>query len=323
MAMTQEMELHRRSRAMFQTIVVPLDGSRFGEQALPLALTLARRASAHLRVVHKHMPPPPVYADSALASDPALEAQSRDQERAYLDAVVQKLFAAGAASASSALVEGPLLDALCGHVAEAKADLVVMTTHGRGPLTRFWLGSVADGLVRRLTVPLLLVRPHEHESEVDLTKERLLRHLLIPLDGTPYAEAILKPALALGSLMGAEYTLLRVIEPVPVVGLDVPGYAAAGLDVTLLDRLQALSRDYLHAVAERLRRQGARVQTDIVINQLAAGAILGEVAARRPDALALQTHGRGGLARLFLGSVADKVLRGATVPVLVQRSPEP
>jgi nucleotide-binding universal stress UspA family protein len=308
---------------MFQSILVPLDGSRFGEQALPLALTIARRASARLRVVHNHLPPLPVHPDSAPASDPTLEPKSRNQERAYLEAVVQKLSAAGAASSSSALVEGPMLDALCEHVVETKADLVVMTTHGRGPLSRFWLGSVADGLVRRLTVPLLLIRPRELEDgEVDLTKEHLLRHLLIPLDGTPHAEAILKPALALGSLMGAEYTLVRVIEPIPVVGLDVPGYAAAGIDVTLMDRLQTRSRNYLNRVAGRMRDQGARVQTEVVVNQLAASAILSATVARRQDTIALETHGRGAVARFFLGSVADKVLRGTTVPVLVHRSPE-
>jgi nucleotide-binding universal stress UspA family protein len=307
---------------MFKRILVPLDGSRFGEQTLPLALTVARRAGAELRLVHKHVPPPPVHPDSALALDPSLESKSRKEEAAYLDALVKKLTAAGGASVSSALVDGPMVDALCEYATTTKADLVVMTTHGRGALSRFWLGSVTDGLVRRLTVPLLLVRPQEDEDEVDLAKECLLRHVLIPLDGTPYAEAILKPALALGSLMGAEYTLVRVIEPVPVVGLDVPGYAAAGTDLALADRLQIQARDYLDRVAQRLRDQGARVRTQVVLNQLAAGAILGEAATRRQDAIALQTHGRGGLARLFLGSVADKVLRGATVPVLVQRSPE-
>jgi nucleotide-binding universal stress UspA family protein len=308
---------------MFHSILVPLDGSRFGEQALPLALTVARRASARMWIVHKHMPPPPAHPESVMLVDPVWESKLRQQEHAYLEAVVKKLSAAGAGSVASALVDGPVIDALSEHVAEVKADLVVMSTHGRGPLSRFWLGSVADGLVRRLTVPLLLVRPQEQEGEVDLASEQLLRHLLIPLDGTPYAEAILKPALALGALMDADYTLLRVVEPVPVVGLDVPGYGVAGLDETLMDRLHTLSQEYLHGVAERLRGQGARVQTRVILNQLAAGAILNEVVTGRHEALALQTHGRGGLSRLVLGSVADKVLRAATVPVLVQRSPEP
>jgi nucleotide-binding universal stress UspA family protein len=308
---------------MFQTILVLLDGSRFGEQALPLALTVARRASAKLRIVHNHVPPLPVHPDSVLASDPALETKSRKQERAYLEAVANKLTAAGAGPVATALVDGPVLAALCTHVAETTADLVVMTTHGRGPLARFWLGSVADGLVRRLAVPLLLVRPGEpEEDEADLKQDQVLRHLLIPLDGTPHAEAILRPALALGALMGAAYTLVRVIEPVPVVGLDVPGYAAAGVDEALVERLQTQSHDYLNRVAGRLREQGAKVQTQVIVNQLAPGAILSEAVTRRHDAIALETHGRGGLSRLFLGSVADKVVRGATVPVLVHRSPE-
>jgi len=307
---------------MLQSILVPLDGSRFGEQALPLALTLARRAGAKLRIVHKHMPPPPIHPDSVLAKDLSLESKSRDQEQGYLDSVVKKLTAAGASSVSSALVDGPLVEALCEHVAATKADLVVMTTHGRGPLSRFWLGSVADGLVRRLTTPLLLIRPQEGEGELDLTKETSLRHFLIPLDGSPHAETILKPALEIGALLGADYTLVRVIEPVPVVGIDLPGYAAGGTDLVLLEKLQALSRDYLKGVAERLRGQGATVETRIVLNQLAASAILNEAATRRQDAIALETHGRSGLARLFLGSVADKVLRGATVPILVHRSLE-
>jgi nucleotide-binding universal stress UspA family protein len=306
---------------MFQTILVPLDGSRFGEQALPLALTIARRASAKLRIVHKHVPPPPIHPDSVLASDPTLESHSRVREQAYLDDVVKKLSAAGATSVSSALVDGPVIDVLCEHVAATRADLVVMTTHGRGPLSRFWLGSVADGLVRRLSVPLLLIRPKEEEGEVDLTKEHLMQHMLIPLDGSPHSEAILEPALELGSLMGADYTLVRVLEPFPIVGLDLPGYAGR-TDLSLLDKLQAQAREYLGRLVERLRARGVKAEAQIVIDQLAAGAILTEATTRRSDVIALETHGRGGMARLFVGSVADKVLRGATVPVLVHRSSE-
>ena len=86
-----------------------------------------------------------------------------------------------------------------------------MTTHGRGPLTRFWLGSVADELVRRASVPLLLVRPHE--GVPDLAQEPILQHLLIPLDGSELAEQVLEPAVALGTLMAADYSLLRIYGP--------------------------------------------------------------------------------------------------------------
>ena len=85
----------------------------------------------------------------------------------------------------------------------------MMTTHGHGPLSRFWLGSVADEMVRRATTPILLVRPHE--KAIDLAAEPVLRHILIPLDGSALAEQVLGPAAALGSLLQCDdYTLLRV-----------------------------------------------------------------------------------------------------------------
>ncbi len=213
------------------------------------------------------------------------------------------------------------MEALCKHAAGSGTDLVVMTTHGRGPLTRVWLGSVADGLVRQMAAPLLLVRPSD--GPADLGAEARLRHLLVPLDGSPHAEAILQPALALGQVMRADYTLLRVVEPVPVLGYDVFGYAPACTDFALMERLSRQAVDYPGGVASRLRGQGVDVRPLVLVNPSAAGAILSETESLRHDSIALETHGHGGAARLLLGSVADKVIRGATTPVLVHRSPEP
>ena len=93
---------------------------------------------------------------------------------------------------TSSLLEGEVVPSFLAHTAETKPDLVVMTTHGRGPLGRFWLGSVADELARVLPVPLLLVRP-QAEAEPDLETEPPLRQILIPLDGSKLAEQILGP----------------------------------------------------------------------------------------------------------------------------------
>jgi nucleotide-binding universal stress UspA family protein len=219
------------------------------------------------------------------------------------------------------LLSGSTVPALCADAASCGADLVVMTTHGRGPLSRFWLGSVADGLVRQLSVPLLLVRPKE--GPVDLDAEVRLRRFLIPLDGSAHAEAILEPALALGEASGAAYTLLRVVGPVPVVGYDVFGYAPAGTDVALAEQLRQQAAAYLDRVAGRLCERGLEVRNHVVVNPSTAGAILTAADPRLADLVALETHGRGGPARLLLGSVADKVVRGAAAAVLVHRSPEP
>ncbi len=305
---------------MFRSILVPLDGSPFGEHALPLALTVASRSGAAICVGHAHASEDPRHPNWYLPSGRQSNHKAQALQQTYLDGIVKKLSAAGV-NASSALLSGLTVEALCRHAAGSGTDLVVMTTHGRGPLTRTWLGSVADGLMRQMAAPLLLVRPSE--EPVDLRAEVRLCHLLVPLDGSLHAEAILEPALALVQVMGADCTLLRVVEPVPVLGYDVFGYAPTGTDPMMMERLREQAVDYLDGVAGRLRERRVQVRPLVLVNPSAAGAILSETESLRHDCIALVTHGRGGAARLLLGSVADKVIRGATTPVLVHRSPEP
>jgi nucleotide-binding universal stress UspA family protein len=203
-------------------------------------------------------------------------------------------------------------------------DLVVMTTHGRGALGRIWLGSVADQLIRDMPMPMLLVRPED--AAPNLGREAVLNHLLVPLDGSPFAEQILESAVALGSLMDADYTLTRVIKPPCPGGYDFHG-SSFGLEAQMLldqidraqEQLRKEAEDYLHGVAERLRERSLRVHTRVEVEEHPAAAILKSATAPAIDLVALETHGRRGLSRLFLGSVADKVIRAASLPVLVHR----
>ena len=90
---------------------------------------------------------------------------------------------------------------------------------------------------------------------------------------------------------------------------------------TTHEQEQLEARGYLERIAEPLRTKSLKVQTRVLSHDQPAVAILDEVKARRADLVALATHGRSGLPRLFLGSVADKVVRGASVPVLAARAP--
>jgi len=304
---------------MFRTILIPLDGSPFGEQALPMALTIARRAGAALEVIHAHVPDDPKHPDWYMPIEQRSDPNAVKAQRDYLEGIVNKVKAADL-SATARLIVGPTAEAISEHVAAVKPDLMVMTTHGRGPLSRFWLGSVADALVRRLTIPMILVRPKA--EPIDTTVEVPLRHILIPLDGSKHGEAILGPALELGQLMGSGYTLLRVVEPIPVLGYDVFGYATAGTDVALVDRMREEAYTYLDKMANQIRESGRHVRTLVQVNPSAASAILNEAEPVLNDLVALETHGRGGPSRVLLGSVADKVIRAAVTPVLVHRSVE-
>jgi nucleotide-binding universal stress UspA family protein len=263
-----------------------------------------------------------LYGEGAIMLNDDLDVHARLQKRAYLDDVVSRLGKAAPTPMACHLLEGGVIEAIREQITKDNVDLVVMTTHGRGPLGRFWLGSVADKLLRQLSVPLLLVHPQQ--TAPDLTAERVLKHVLVPLDGSELAERVLSPAVALGELMGAHFTLLRVVKPVHPTLPYTEGFSIAQLAGEILDRIEKLqgelrkeAQEYLMGHAERLRPRSLHVQTRIAVAEHPAAAILQDAAACGADLIAMATHGRGGLSRLFLGSVADKVLRGSTLPVLV------
>jgi len=302
---------------MFHSILVPLDGSSFSEQALPLALSIARRAGIPLQVAYVHVSLAPLYADPRKGFENTLDPKHRTQEQAYLDGVVQRLAKTGPKPVSSALLDGPVPEALLEHAAARGVDLVVMSTHGRGPLSRVWLGSVADHIVRRSTVPVLLVRPRQENT--GLGDHESFEHVIIPLDGSEEAEFIIEPALALGRFFDADYTLLRVVEPPVPVGYDPASGGLAVAELPCTEEEEARAKIYLDRLAERLRERAFRVHTCVVTNAHAARAIVEESDCQTGSIIAIQTHARRGLARLLLGSVADKVLRSASVPVLIFR----
>jgi nucleotide-binding universal stress UspA family protein len=162
-------------------------------------------------------------------------------------------------------------------------------------------------------MPILLIRPRE--GPANLADEASMRHFVIALDGSPLAEQILEPAIALGTLMHADFTLLFAIEPAIVPDAPLAGNVVSGVEPSVVEEAHA----YLNKVAERMRQSGQVVQTRVIVNRPPAAALLEEAHARGADLIALETHGRGGFARLLLGSVADKVVRGATGAVLLHR----
>jgi nucleotide-binding universal stress UspA family protein len=304
-----------------------VDGSTFAEQALPLALSLARRSGASLHLIHVLQPLASVYAEAPLFVESACDLEARIQERfrTYLDALATGLAKRRSTVVTSSLLEGEVVPSILAHAAETQPDLVVMTTHGRGPLGRFWLGSVADELARVLPVPLLLVRP-QAEAATDLEIEPLLKQIVIPLDGSALAEQIIQPAVELGRLTGAGFTLLKVLKPAQQVAfptgspmLDVEAQTVLSRIETIQGQLRKEAMTYLEGIADPLRADGLDVVCKIAIDERPEAAILQEAASKSVNLVALETHGRRGLSRLLLGSVADKVIRGTTVPVLINR----
>ena len=295
---------------MIHTILVPLDGTEFSEQALPTAMAIARRTGARVRLARVHAAMTP--AEALLGQSP--DAARYELERQTLDRLAGEMTAGGVPTDTSVL-DGPAAQALAEHADAVGAGLVVMTTHGRGPIARAFLGSVSVQLLRLLTIPTLLVRPTEADGVAP--RPGHARHLLIALDGTPAAEAMLLTAAELGEAMGARLTLLRVAEPVVTFHMYPPdGITYGDSDQEATDQLRRLSREYLERLAEPLRRRGLVVATRVAVHPNPAEAILTEARDLGCDLIALESRGRTGLSRLLLGSVADAVVRDGATPVL-------
>jgi nucleotide-binding universal stress UspA family protein len=307
---------------MIHSILVPLDGSAFGEHALPLAMSMARRTGSSLNLIHVHSLLDATYAELQVF-DNTLDQEMRHKERDYLHGIQKQLQDRLSVPVTIRNVDGEVATVVREQAESLRANWVVMTTHARGPMGRFWLGSHSDELIRTLPIPLIAV--HAEEKAPDLSKEQKIEHLLIPLDGTPLAEKILDSAVTFGKAMNADYTLLRVVTPVYPMALPAEPGVFGNEAAEVMDRvehahaeLRKEAADYLETVAERMRAEGLTVQTRVAIEERPDDAILAN--AKPPiDMIALETHGRGGLVRFLLGSVADKVVRGSKLPILIHK----
>jgi len=302
---------NRESSVNIRRILVPLDGSTFAEHALPYAMRIAAQAEARLDLVHVHDP-----HDEPERLEGAEAARSQGEQRArdYLESIGKRLNPISPVPIDVTLLQGRVADCVSDHAQATNIDLIALTTHGRGPLSRFWLGSTTDELIRRTTIPLLVIRPTEDEH--DLAHEPPLKKVLIPLDGSAFAEQILEPAASLGTVMNAEYELLRIVRPAYDPGPDP--FFSPPLHVPN-EEAEALAREYLDQVRDRLsKRVNTRIEMNAYSDANTAQAIT-DIGNARFDLIALATHGRSGLSRIILGSVADKVIRGAKVPILVYR----
>jgi nucleotide-binding universal stress UspA family protein len=308
-----------------RSIAVPLDGSRLAEQALPVAAAIARAARARLRLVLVHqLPPPPTDKASAklyVSIEVALRKSQRDYlrgtQRDYLRGLAKQLGDTYGIKTTAVSPTGPVAETLTEWVHDAGADLVVMTTHGRGALGRALLGSVADRLVRTLEVPIVLLRPGGDEGAAPALRDWSPREIVVGLDGSRLAEAVLPPAIELARLFRVSLTLLQVIEPLPVAS-DPPLPIPTGYDERVTEALRGEAQDYLESVAEMVRKEGVQASAAARLGWSAAGTLL-DLTPEHAGLLAIATHGRSGLKRALVGSVADKLVRAAQVPVLVVR----
>ena len=287
----------------FKKILCPTDFSAGSRQALRVAVRIANEWNAELVVVHDWYVPPSAFPGEYVLPPDIVDAMVDDSQRG-LDAAIRDAIAARAKHVTGKLVTGVPWEQIVGLLDREGFDLCVIGTHGRSGLARILVGSVAEKVVRHAPCSVLAVRP---EGEV-----KAFDHVLVPTDFSASADHAIDLAAKLVSPAGA-ITLLHMVD-VPVAFSGEPAIADFARD---LDKRAA---DALDKAAARLRNEVAvPVTTRSCIGHPGVQTLAALDDDRTIDNVVLGSHGRAGLERAVMGSVAEKVVRHARCPVLVAR----
>ena len=302
---------------MFARVLVPVDHSRLAEQAIGRAAAIAHACHGHLDVVLVHGTDP----FAPLGDEPFVAEALLREEEAYVADLARDLTTRLDVPATGAVVRGDVVSGIVARARDVGADLIVMTSHGRTGLSRSWLGSVADGVIRAAGIPVLMLRPSRTTTPVPVLAKPF-RSVMVPLDGSATSRRALHAASALAQASGARMMLLRVVQPIPLITAETPKalLSTLGADPARTDRTVDEARKELADITKSLMAQGVvSASAEVVVAERVAQAIIDYARSHGAHLIAMATHGRGA-SRLLIGSVADKVLRSSGTAMLLLRA---
>ena len=297
---------------MFTRLLIPLDGSKTAEQVMPWALIFANRFELPVELLAV------VDVGTLLTSterarrfDKLVEQGSRDS-KAYLERISGRFIGI---KVKRSVELGNAADLIIKKAGANKSNLIAMTTHGHSGLNRWLLGSVAEKVLRATANPLLLVRA-SHGGKAD--GEASFKSIIVPLDGSELAEAALPTAGRIAKKLGLEVYLIRVFANPYSPFISGGGHYAVNIDELMKD-IRDRARNYLEAKMVELKKSGVEQISYLLQEGIATDEIV-SIADQTPESLiVMSSHGRAGMKRWLLGSVAETVVRHANNPVLVVR----
>jgi nucleotide-binding universal stress UspA family protein len=300
----------------FRRILVPTDGSPASRAAVALAIALAKEHESEvlfcyaidLGTIVAQTTTPYTVTDPT----PMIDAANEGAEAILGEASLL----AAAAQLRSAVVkfDGRPIPEILRYAAEQNADAIVMGTQGKRGIARFFLGSTAEGVLRGANVPVFVVH-----GEMP-TKGSMFGRILVAVDDSDPGDAAADYAIGLALGERADLVLCNVVEtPKFVTNLE-----EFGIDTR--DFIEDWTRDakrLLRHVAGRAKAAGVRRVDEALVSGEPVDEILRAAGERHADLIAIGTHGRRGLRRMFLGSIAEGVVRRSPIPVVVVRSYDP
>ena len=285
---------------MYDSILVPTDGSPAAVAAAEGAVSLARRFDATVHAVHV------VEFRNVRSTDEQLVADLRRFGENIVGEVAELAAEAGVEATTSVLeTRGEPHRTIIEAATEGEADCIVMGTHGRTGLARVALGSVAERTLRESPVPVVTV-----SEDADFAPE--FERVLVPTDGSDGARAAAEHAVELAAASDA------ALDVVSVLDANAVGYELAS--TTIRDALEERGRRSVQQVLELAADTDLQVET-AVLQGTVARSIVEYADEHDADCIVIGTHGRTGAERVLLGSVAERVVRLASVPVIGVKAP--
>jgi nucleotide-binding universal stress UspA family protein len=306
---------------MYRKMLVPLDGSELAEVVFPYAKELAGRLGIEVILLHISAPALRDYAAMNRAyiehaADTVRREARRVQKKAGLVPEEKAIEVRGE------LVVGYPADEILRYSEENAVDLILMASHGRSGPKRWALGSVADKILHAANTPVFLVRAGIPEQIP--YDEWPKRTIIVPLDGSDLAEAVLPHAEMLARQGGPEMVaviLVRVCELPTMPAYYTPELAEIPFNwgqyaQQETARCKQTASEYLAGIEPRFRNSGINVKSEVLVGK-ATDEIVAYANKIPYNLIVMATHGRSGLSRVVYGSVAVNILVGVNSPLLL------
>jgi len=292
---------------MYKRILVPLDGSDTAEIVLPYVEEITAKLGAEIVLVSVSEP--------AAAGVDHLHHSYLEQTKEQVQRQLEDWRGKEKAKVQSRVLMGEPASEILGYADESNVDLIAMASRGRSSQGPWLLGNVAAKVLRATGRLLLLIRAPA--SDTALQEKRLVKRILVPLDGSGVGAAAIPHVEALAQALGAELVLFQVLETVTTwTGLE------AGASQHMPqgeENILASALPYLEGVEQRLNKRGLTTSSVAALGS-PADQIISYAEAHDIDLIAMSTHGRSGIGRWVFGSVTDKVLHAGNTAVLVVRA---
>ncbi len=294
---------------MFARILVPLDGSRLAEAALPAAEAMRLTFGSSITLIHV------LESGAPMETHGERHLHDRQEAEEYLDETVRRYFPADAKIERHVHTEGisDVPASLTEHSRELAQDLIIMCVHGRGGISRIMAGSLAERIVERQTVPVLLVRAGSGGPIAPA-----FRMILVALDGKPSHAQGLAVAEEMALKTGARLLLATIVPTLSTLlgERGATGRLLPAATAELLEQTEQSAGHYLSEHAAELAVKGISAQTAVRRGN-PARQIAGLARKQSADVIVLGTHGRAGSKAFWAGSMAHRIVGASATPLLL------